>query len=293
MKTKIKIFLFFCIINHLGNNVLKAQDFEVAPVVLDFSAEPGENQIKTIAVKNHSNHKASFIIAIADFLPSSNGEKVIMAPNSTKRSCANWININPSFFELNPGEDINLQISMLVPSQEFSAAWCVLYIQPTREQTNWSADKSLGAGVVVGSRIGVYVLQSPKSNSNHSLKISNLKEENSNNFANSGRRFSATIENLGEKITFCKVYLVAANMNTAEEKQFGVIDVETFPKMSRSVELILPNELESGKYSLAAIVDYGSKYALEGTQVMIDVKVFDKSIKPDTTVILKDSTLLK
>lgn len=277
------ILSLFCLIANNANG----QDFEIAPVMLSFNADPGENQAKVITVKNHSNNKASFIVALADFLPSIDGEKKTLPPNSTKRSCANWMNINPSFFELNPSEEIQVQVNMLVPNDEYGTKWCILYIQPTTEQTSWTADKTLGAGVNVSSRIAVRIYQSPKSNTNHSLKIGNLTENTP--VGSKKRTFTATIENLGDNITKCKVYLVASNMKTAEEKQFDPIEVETFPKMSRTVDLIIPEELPVGTYSLAAIVDYGSKNALEGTQILIEYEDFSGSVKPDTTIIKSDA----
>lgn len=260
---------------------VNAQDFEVAPVRLEFDAEPASSQARTISVKNHSNRKVSYSVALADFLPSNLGEKKVLPPNSTKRSCANWINVNPSFFELNPGDDIQLQVSMLVPGDEYSAAWCMLYIQPTREQTSWNADKSLNTGISVTGRIGIQVYQSPKSNTNQSVKISNLSEITQQGEAD--RKFVVTLENLGDKVTRCKVYLLASNMITTEEKQFSVQEYEIFPKMNRSVELILPNDLQPGTYALAAIADYGSKFPLEGVQIVIEVKGASRTVIPDTT----------
>jgi len=258
-----------------------AQDFEVAPVRLDFNAEPGENQTKVVTVKNHSNKKTSFIITLADFMPSESGERKIMAPNSTKRSCANWLNINPSFFELNPGEESQIQVSMLVPNDEFGAAWCEMYFQTTVEQTSWSADKALGTGLMVSGRIGVLIFQSPKSNTNNLLKISNLIEVDRG--AAKDRKFKAIIENLGDKVTKCKVYLIASNMETAEERQFEPQEFETYPKMSRTIELSLPDVLPNGSYALAAILDYGPKYSLEGAQLLIQVK--KQAATPDSSVI--------
>lgn len=282
--TGIKTYSAFIIFFLFLNNV-KGQDFEVAPVRLEFDAEPASSQTKVLNVKNHSNRKVSYTVVLADFLPSSTGEKKTLPPNSTKRSCANWININPSFFELNPGDDIQIQVSMLVPGDQYGSAWCILYIQPTREQTSWSADKNLGAGVSVTGRIGVHIYQSPKSNTNKQMKISNLLEMPSQ--VEGLRKFSATIENLGDKITNCKVFLLASNMITAEEKQFAVQDYEVFPKMSRNIELELPNDLAPGTYALAAIVDYGPKFPLEGAQIVIEVKGNTRTITPDTTSVKK------
>lgn len=258
------------------------QDFEVAPVRLEYDAEPATSQTKIFNVKNHCNKKVSYTIAIADFLPSTDGQKKVLSPNSTKRSCANWLNINPLFFELNPNDDIQIQVTMLVPGEEYGAAWCMLYIQPAREQTSWSADKSVGAGISVSGRIGIQVYQSPKSNINQSIKVSNFVEITQPQ--DTARLFSATIENLGDKVTSCKVFLLASNMINAEEKRFKEFEYEVFPKMSRNIELLLPNELDPGTYALAAIVDYGPKFPLEGAQIVIDVKGASNAVVPDTTI---------
>ncbi len=266
-----------------GCGHIVAQDFEVSPVRLEFNAEPATNQTKYISIKNHSGKKISYTISISDFLVSSAGEKKMLPPNSTKRSCANWININPSFFELNPNEDISIQVSMLVPGEDYSAAWCMLYIQPSVEQTSWSADKQLGTGVTVTGRIGVEIYQSPKSNVNQSIKVSNMVEKTTPSDVE--RVFSATIENLGDKVTKCKVYLLASNMATTEEKQFAVQEYEIFPKMIRNIDFVLPNELQPGTYALAAIADYGPKFPLEGAQIVVEIKGELRTVAPDTTSI--------
>jgi hypothetical protein len=46
----------------------------------------------------------------------------------------------------------------------------------------------------------------------------------------------------------------------------------------------------AGTYALAAIVDYGPKFPLEGTQIIIEVKGENRSINPlppDTTSLSK------
>ena len=254
----------------LIGNISLAQDFEVAPVKLDFHIEPGENQTKTINVKNHGNQKVTYMVVLADFIPSSDGKRQIMPPSTTRRTAANWLNINPSFFELNPGDQMPVQVTMLVPGDEYGAVWCMLYIQPTREQSSWSVDKALGAGVMVTGRIGVVVHQSPNSNTNHSVKVTGLKDDGTDE--NGKRNFTATIDNLGDKISMCKVHLVVSNIQTNEEKQYPPVEIETFPKMSRTVELSLPTEdLTTGQYAIAVIVDYGPRFALEGAQIVISV----------------------
>ncbi len=269
MSFSIRYYLPFLMLMQMAVSVF-AQDFEVAPIRLDFTAEPGENQTKVLNIRNHSNRKVAFIISISDFIPGSDGKKQIMPPATTRRNASDWLNINPSFFELNPGENIPVQVTMLVPVDEYVAAWSILHVQPTIEQTSWDADKALSAGVMVASRIAVSVFQSPASNKNHSLKVTGIKETTGAD--SNERQFTASIDNLGDKITAAKVFLIASNINTGEEVQFPHIDIETYPKLTRNVELGLPKgKLSPGKYAVAVIVDYGARYTLEGAQIMIDV----------------------
>jgi len=250
--------------------LVNGQDFEVSPVKLNFSAEPGENQTKTINVKNSGAKKTSMLVSMADFILSENGEKKILPPSTTKHSCANWLSINPSFFDLNPGEEKAVTVTILVPTTEYSSAWGILYIQPVQEQTAYTPEKNLSTGLILSSKVVVYIYQTPPSNTNQLVKVYNLKAIPSPN--DSTLRFSAILDNLGERINTCKVYLIASNIGTAEEKQYPPIKVEIFPKSTREVMLDIPNNLKTGQYALAVVVDYGSKSSLEGAQITIDIK---------------------
>jgi len=57
-------FFAFVIVNRLV-----AQDFELSPAKLLFTAEPGENQSKTISVKKHGNKKQNILITPKNYVP--------------------------------------------------------------------------------------------------------------------------------------------------------------------------------------------------------------------------------
>jgi hypothetical protein len=159
---------------------------------------------------------------------------------------------------------------MQVPVDDYSTRWAMIYVKTTQEQTAFSADKELRAGVTVSGRIGVLVFQSPKSNTNYSATINNLIETTEEK--DTVRRFTANIDNIGDKIMQCKVYLIASNIETAEEENFDPVTIESYPKSSQTVDLKIPkNFLPPGKYALAAVLDFGSRTNLEGTQLLITV----------------------
>ncbi|MCK4661409.1 MAG: hypothetical protein KAT68_00980 [Bacteroidales bacterium] len=265
----IKHLIFFICYCFLLNFSLSGQDYEVAPVKLNYSVEPGEASSKVITIKNHANKNQTFIISLGDFMPDSKGKINYYPANSTKFSCAQFLSVSPSFFEINPNEEKEIMVTLQAAVGDYTSRWAMLYIRTAQEQTSFSVDKGLSAGLMVSSQIAVMISQSPKSNVNFFATINRLNEIT--NESDSVRTFTANIENLGDKITKCKVYLIAANLITAEETFYDPIEVLTYPKSSLTVVLTLPYGLPKGKYSLSAVLDYGSTKTLEGTQTIIDV----------------------
>ena len=248
-----------------------AQNFEVAPIELRFNANPGETQTKTITVKNHGNDKSSIVLTFQDYLIYKNGERRVLSPGSSKNSIAEWITLNPSYLEINPNQAQTVELTLQAPNDDYTSKWGILNVSTAKEQTSFQADKELSAGMNIFGRINVQLSYTPRSETQERVQISNLKEVNSP--GDSARKFSANIDNLGNTITNCKVYLIASNLENLHEKKFKPVNIKTYPQSSRTIELILPEDnLPAGKYSLSAILDYGSSKALEGTQITIEVE---------------------
>ncbi|MFO7863259.1 MAG: hypothetical protein R6U85_04610 [Salinivirgaceae bacterium] len=260
---------FSAIIFIISGVSLVAQDFEVAPVQLYFTAEPGESQDKIITIKNHGSEKSSFILSVSDFEISSEGEKSYKPANSTKKSIANWISISPSFFDLEPNAERQVNISVQPPTDDDGSRWGAIFVRTAKEQTAFDADEELAAGVNVSSRIAVQVYQTARSNKNLKAKIDQLREIKSED--STERWFSAIVTNLSDVIVHCKVFLIASNMQTAAEEQFAPVQFDAYPKKTQKIILKLPKTLKSGTYALAAVLDYGSTVNLEGTQMVIEV----------------------
>lgn len=257
--------LFFLIIIFSG--ALSAQDFSVAPVRVNFDANPGETQTKNITIKNHGNKEASIMLSMKDFLMKRDGSMQYLETESTKNSIAEWITINPNYLDMNPNESTTVQLTLQAPTNSLESKWGVLSVTPTREQEAFSVDEELAAGFTISGSVSVFLYHSPKSNQNYEVKINNLTEVSQ---TDSTRTFSAIIDNVGDKRANCKLFLIAASLTTGEEKQFNQSHVRVYPNSTREVELVLPRVLSKGKYSLSAVLDYGGN-TLEGTQIIIQV----------------------
>lgn len=61
-------------------------------------------------------------------------------------------------------------------------------------------------------------------------------------------------------------------METAIEEKFNPVKVTVYPDQARVVKLQLPKSTGAGKFALAAIMDYGHRQPLEGTQILLEAK---------------------
>jgi hypothetical protein len=248
----------------------RAQDFEVSPVIMNFNAEPGTNQTIKLTITNHSSKKSDFTLTIEDFEINNKGEKVYRKANSTKHAIEPMLSFSQSTFSINPNSKQEISVIVQVPSNESGTKWGVLYIKPTKEQTAFSADKAMKAALSLSAQIAVHLYQSPKSNKNYKGKISNFVDMTTPK--DTVYRFNADILNIGDKVLDCKIYIMAADLATAEEKQFPSINFTSFPETNCTIELRMPKSLPKGTYVLAAILDYGNNSTLEGAQLLLEVK---------------------
>ncbi len=265
MKNLIYITLFL-----VNIHIINAQDFEVAPVVMNFEANPGQIQKKQLTIRNHANIKQAFTFNFGDYEIDETGKKVRKAAGSSKRSCASWITVTPNLLELNPNEERTVTVLMTVPKDGFSTKWGMIYVQASSEQTGNEVDKQLATGIKVTPRIAVLISQSPKTNNNYKGKIYNLKEVTTQK--DSVKTFNVVVENIGDKIFEGSVQLILGDMRTAKETKYKPKKNRVFPGEKRTFELTLPNDIPPGKYVLAAILNYGHKKPLEGTQLLVEIK---------------------
>ncbi|OIP84640.1 MAG: hypothetical protein AUK44_01870 [Porphyromonadaceae bacterium CG2_30_38_12] len=265
MRTRSFLFLLF-----VTTKLLFGQDFEVSPVLMNFNAEAGEIQKKQLTLINHSAQLQKYALKISDYILDTDGNRKIVPLGSNTRSCADWITINPAFVELNPNQTAQLEVLMTVPKNGFTSRWCMLHVEAAKEQSSFDADKTLATGVMLIPRIVVLVSQSPRSNTNYKAIISKLREITKK--GDKQLSFEVTVSNVGDKVIDANVYLTLANLQSAKEEKFSLSKTTVFPDATRKIVLQMPKISVKGKYVLAAILDYGHRQPLGGTQLMLDVK---------------------
>lgn len=249
---------------------LNAQTLEVTPGTLSFTANPGFSQTLQVQVRNKANKEQSYIFNLGDWLTDEEGEVKYFSPGTTARSCADWITVSPNLVTLQPNEAAVVNVTMLVPNDNSSTKWAVLFVQTAEEQTGPEAiDKEIKIGVQIAVRIAIPIFQSPPSNTLYKGTLDGLTEKiNEDNT----RTYESKVINVGDKVLNCKVYFTFLNVETAEEFTSDPIEFSLLPETNKNVSYTLEKPLEKGQYSVAAILDYGYHDELEGIQLDLDIK---------------------
>jgi hypothetical protein len=269
-KLKFLLIISFAIAAFLFGSGVNAQQIEVTPGKLSFTANPGSSQTQQILVRNNGVREQSYIFNLADWLTDEENQTRYFEPGSISRSCADWITISPNLLTLQPNEQAAVNVTMLVPENENSTKWAVIFVQAAREQVGPTAvDKDVELGVNLTLRIAVPVFQSPVSNTLYKGTLEGLTQTIEEDGT---RTFDTQVMNLGDKILNCKVYFIVSSLETGEEFTSDPIEFSLLPESNRNISYQHEEMLSSGKYSVAAILDYGYNDELEGIQLDIDVK---------------------
>ncbi|MDP3463586.1 MAG: hypothetical protein Q8S18_12410 [Bacteroidales bacterium] len=259
------IFTFFFI--GLG---LQSQELEVTPGTMMFTLNPGLSQTQQVFVRNKAKTPQNFVFNLADWLVDDKGETKYFAPGTTGRSCADWITISPALVTLQPNESVNVNVTMLVPEDDASTKWAVLFVQSAEERTGAMAvDKDVQMGLQLAARIAVPIYQSPSSNRMFRGTVDGLKEQVDSKGA---RTYETQVINTGDKILNCKVYFIASNLETAEEITSEPMEFILLPESNKRVAHTFQTPFAKGNYAIAAVFDYGHNDELDGVQINIEVK---------------------
>lgn len=244
-----------------------AQTFGVKPTKLQYPLEPGQSAYRQITITNLTDAPQTYNITKGDFMPDVIGNTKRFEAGTTERSCANWIQITPTTFELAPNESQKIRVSIEVPAGESATKWAELYIQQEEELSNLPAlaDKAMQSQLQAQGRIAVPILQSPTSNTNFQAIVTNFQKMDA-------KRYHVDLVNSGDKLVTGSIVRTITNLETGQKKQLPELNVALLPDVTRTMEFALPQELDSGDYNLTAIwrVNYQKKPKGARTQIEIE-----------------------
>lgn len=243
----------------------------VSPSSIHLSIKPGTSVTKEIRVNNDTKRKYEFQVGFNDFEMGTNGKPVAIKPVNSKYALSKWTTVSPSYFVLEPGEDIKLKMIIAIPDEEdaYVAAWTIVTIDQLTERLpldEGDHPNRLSMGVLNSFGFGVYLYQNPPNVTINKLDITNLS------FSEKEKRVNLSVKNSGDGISYCTSYLELTNLNTGEQKKLQSKKFTILPQYFRDFSYELGNDILPGKYSAVGVIDYGNKEELVAAELEFEIK---------------------
>lgn len=242
------------------------QKISTSPTRLNFKVPPGGSQRGKITVANNSEERQIFQVDFGDFDASREGKSQFLEKGQLPRSCAEWVSADPSYFELQPGEQQEIMLVMDVPqdSTALMARWAVAYIRLAQER---KAKQEGGDGLIVNLnqsyRFGVYIFQTPPSVTYSKGEVIDFTyKENS---------LVLRLRNIGETFLKCNSYAEVTNLANGETRRLEAKNFTVLPASNRDVVFQLPSDYPPGNYSVLGVLDYGNRDEVAAAEIEITI----------------------
>jgi P pilus assembly chaperone PapD len=254
---------------------LSAQSVSLSPSRVYFKAAPGETKKQVVHVTNNSDKKQSFTITFGDFSATgTDGKTQMIKAGESEHTCSAYMNASPSFFELAPGASQDIEVIIDLPNlpEANKVKWGTMMLKLTKEKTeaNNSAHDGVGMGILETFQFVVHIFQTPPSVTLKQAEIENFKELTTP--GDSVRTLALITKNTGEAILDCATYLEFSNLKTGYEQRTKPAAFTMLPGGGRQMKFIIPKDLPKGSYTVTAVVDIGSKDAVQAAEMDVDIQ---------------------
>jgi hypothetical protein len=241
----------------------------VRPVTVDFSVSAGQIGEKKILITNTLEMKKQFIVYTSDWERDTTGAHVYSEPSDSPRSCAKWVTVDKTFFELEPGqtEELNVTLNTPIDSTAINKMnWCMLFVETTQEK-KVKDTTGLTTTIVSRFRVGIHIYQTPPGINNKEIKLVELES-----LRNEKNKYRITCENTGAIQLHCTSYLELSSIDDGSRIKLPAIEFPLFPSQKRYLDFEIPASIKKGKYILTGVIDAGEELPLEAGQLSIEVE---------------------
>ncbi len=247
----------------------------VSPSSMHLSIKPGQTEMKEIKVKNFTKQTQRFQVNFSDFEMGPNGKPLsVKNRDSSNYGLSKWINVAPTYFELKPGQEIKVKLTISIPNEPegYKAHWTILTIDmvPDRPPLDvQSNDKTIAFGITPSFGFGVYIYQNPPNAIINKLAIKQFavveKDEK--------KQIKFEVKNIGDGISYCKSYVELTNLNTGQQQRLKVKNFTILPQFNREFYYDMDElKLKPGKYHAIGVIDFGSDEEILATEMEIEIK---------------------
>ena len=111
------LFIFFAVCL-LGVIPAKAQmSIMVTPIRVEHQVQAGANETNVIEIRNEGAEPSRISVHAEDWTMDRKGTVSFSPAGGDPSSCANWLEINPTDFRLDPGQARQIRYSLTVPAE--------------------------------------------------------------------------------------------------------------------------------------------------------------------------------
>lgn len=244
----------------------------VSPSSLHFKTEPGNIKTMEVKVTNDTKSKYTFQASFNDFTMGLNGNPVGMKAGESEYGLSKWASINPSYFEVAPGETKKISITVTVPAgaEGMHAAWTVLMLDQVMERAPLSpngTNNTVALGIAPSIGFGVYVYQNPPGIQADEISI----QQFSIGTKDTHRILRMNATNKGQSIGFCTTYVEITNLSSGKQDKLRQQKFTILPGFQREFTYDLPASLPKGKYSAVSVVDTGNPEEITAAELEFSI----------------------
>lgn len=249
------IYLFAFLLLSATSAVLAQAGIAVTPGRVYYNLDEGAEGSQVIKVTNPTNTELEIGVSFNDwnYLPSGNNN--IQEAGSLDNSCTDWLQVLPdTYFVLEAGETKNVEVAMEVPANVDKTLPVRTSMIFFTQLNPGKAQDQEGASIQVTVRMGVKIYHSFNKQASSELEIVDFK-----NFKNEqdDKVVQINVKNSGNIWTSGTVEWEIFNKNTGKTQSLAKKEFHTLPNDLREITQILPEDLESGDYTISAILTYG------------------------------------
>ena len=259
--------------NKEKQNAPKSLGVSVSPSHFHFTQEQGQIKTYDITVKNTTSTAKSFNVNVYDFDMNGKGKSSFLPPGDGKYSLSKWMNISPTFIELEPFKTKKVKVTISVPSDDNGrkAAWSILMIEqeaPRNNLVNTKKDgNTVAFGIVPTFAFGIFAYQNPPNVLTNNIEFTEFQflENDAVN------KLLLEVQNKGDGIAYCTSYIDLTNLDTGEQQRLRVKNFTIVPDLTRDFIFNLPQTLQKGKYLAVGVLDYESSEEIQAAKLEFEI----------------------
>lgn len=234
----------------------------VAPLSMRSEVEPGSTDVLAFVVRNEGSEAAVVTVTLHDWWRTADGGFLLLAPETLERSCAGWTVYSIEELSLDPGEEQQVTVELMVPEEVSGDHWAVFLVEEQPDPVEQEqADQGLNdtTRVVVTYAVKILYVDPLHHDAEAEIRGIALQETDplrvSIDFINTGSCHLTTRGSVEIRDIFGETVRSLA--------------VDPFPSLPQEQRSLVINDaaaepLADGTYYVVAVLDYAGDHLIQG-----------------------------